>query len=132
MASDNDAPPMSCYNCERDVYRRDIVYDEVPMDLDEGGYEMVPVPVCRDCYREWYGYDCPHCGIPHESASDARYCCERHPSEAPDCPECNRRMELGAWGYDPIEGTTATWAECEACEVGWGAYTGFHDLEESA
>lgn len=125
---------MSCYGCGREAGRRALVQREVPIHDDEGmGYEMVPVPLCRGCVGERFGYDCPQCGLTHDEKDDARYCCQRRPGEAPDCPECGRRMERGAFGYDPATGPTVEWAECEACGIGWGKYTGWHglDAEES-
>ena len=96
----------------------------------ESGYDMVPVPLCNACIGHRFGFECPNCGIHHDSKDDARYCCQRRPGEAPDCTECGRRMKRGAWGYHADGRPTVEWAECEPCNIGWGRFTGWHDLDE--
>ena len=120
----------TCYECDR-TFSRALEQREVHMDKPGGGYDVVPVPMCPECIGQTFGWDCPNCGLHHDSREDAEYCCKRRPGEAPDCPECGRRMERGAWGYSPGEGQTVDWAECEACEIGWGRFTGWHDLNEA-
>lgn len=119
-----------CYDCERTFTFRELGRYEVPMDIGDGmAYEFVPVPLCHRCSRERFGWDCPQCGITHDSEDDAMFCCRRRPGEAPDCLECGRRMKRGAWGYDPVTGPTVEWAECEPCGIAWGRFTGWHDLD---
>lgn len=126
----SDAETMACYDCEREVGRRNLQMTEVMMTHDDGmGYDWVPVPLCPDCIGRRWGYDCPQCGLTHDEKDDARYCCRRRPGEAPDCPGCGRRMERGAWGYDPARGNTVEWAECECCPIAWGRFTGWHRTE---
>lgn len=120
-----------CYDCKRRIDRRNLQPTEVPIHHDDGGYDWVPVPMCPECQGERYGWDCPICGIVHSEKENAKWCCDRHPAEAPDCIECGRRMERGSWGYSPETGHTVDWAKCEACNIGWGSYTGWHDLNES-
>lgn len=118
----------TCYECDRS-FSQPLPQREVMMDIPSGGYDMVSVPMCRDCIHDREGYPCPDCGLLHETADDAEYCCHRDPAEAPDCKECGRRMEVTAKGHDPIEGPSVTVAECEACNVGWGAFTGWFTTE---
>jgi len=116
-----------CYDCGRSLSRRQLAEVEVPMDLDEGGYEFVPVPICPRCNLERNGHPCSHCDELHRTLEAAYKCCVGV-SKTPDCPECGRRMSIGARGFDPAMGHDITWAECDACDVGWGRFTGFHGL----
>lgn len=128
--SDADRPTMACYDCGRELARRDLQTREVVVDHDCGlGYEEVPVPLCRSCIGRRRGYPCPQCGLRHDDKESARYCCRRRPGEAPDCPACGRRMERGAWGHSAATGPTVEWAECECCPLGWGRFTGWERLD---
>lgn len=98
------------------------------MDLPSGGYDMVAVPMCPRCIGERFGYDCPNCGLHYDDRDDAQYCCRRAPGEAPDCPECNRRMKRVSWGYAADGEPTCKVAECEECGVQWGKYTGWNGV----
>lgn len=130
MSEADDWHP-SCYDCEREIPQRHLQPTEVIIHHDEGlGYDWVPVPMCGDCRRRRYGYDCPQCGCTYDSEDDAMFCCRRRPGEAPDCPECGRRMERGAWGYSPDGGPTVEWATCECCPVTWGRFTGWHQTDD--
>lgn len=121
-----------CWDCERRMARRNLQTREVMVTHDDGlGYDMVPVPICPHCIGKRFGYDCPQCGIHHDDRESAEYCCRRRPGEAPDCPECGRRMKRTAWGYAADGEPSVECAECEACGVFWGRFTGFSDLEES-
>ncbi len=129
MSDAEDYQP-SCYDCGRETARRNLQTREVIVTHDEGlGYEEVTVMLCSRCIGERFGYDCPQCGIRHDDKESARFCCERRPSEAPDCRQCGRRMTVGSASYDPATGTSVTWAECECCPVGWGAFTGWELLD---
>jgi hypothetical protein len=120
----------TCVECEREVGRRNLARVEVMQTLPSGGYEYVPMPMCRACRVRLHGHDCLECGTRHLDLEDAALCCEGpQAGEAPDCIECGRRMARGSWGYDPVEGPTVDWAECEACNIGWGKWTGWHDLD---
>ena len=44
-----DQSSIRCFDCERDVSVRSMHRHEVPIDLDEGGYELVEVPLCPGC-----------------------------------------------------------------------------------
>lgn len=123
----------TCFECDR-TFSRPLEQREIHMNKPEGGYDRVAVPLCPSCIGEMFGWDCPQCGIHHDTQEDARYCCERAPGEAPDCIECGRRMERGSWGYHADGRPTCEWAECEACGIGWGRFTGWHypDEEEAA
>jgi len=130
-----DEPGMACYECGRKFRRRALQTREVVVHHDDGlGYEEIPVPLCRACIGERYGFDCPQCGLHHDDKESAQYCCRRRPGEAPDCPACGRRMERGSWGDDPDapEGhqRTVEWAECECCPIGWGRFTGWAELNQ--
>lgn len=125
--SDAEEWEPSCYDCGHQPGYRNLVHREVMMHHDEGmGYDMVPVPLCRACVGRRYGFDCPQCGITHDSREDAVYCCRRRPGEAPDCLGCGRRMKRGAWGHSPETGPSVEWAECECCPIAWGRFTGWH------
>ena len=41
------------------------------------------------------------------------------------------RFTTGEWGYHADGRPTCEVAECEACDVMWGKYTGFEGLEEA-
>jgi len=118
----------TCHECGT-VASSSLPKREIVIDLPSGGYDTVPVPLCRACIGQMFGFECPNCGIRHDSRDDARYCCQRAPGEAPDCRECGRRMERGAWGSHADGRPTVEWAECEACGVSWGRFTGWHDAE---
>ncbi|WP_084157091.1 hypothetical protein [Haladaptatus cibarius] len=66
----------------------------------------------------------------HDSVEDAEYCCQRRPEDAPDCIECGRRIERGAWGTTADGTRTVEFAECEACDIGWGWFAGWHQLDQ--
>ena len=117
----------TCFECETE-FSRALEMREVMMDLPSGGYDMVPVPMCSRCIGERFGWDCPQCGIHHDTKEDARYCCERAPGEAPDCPECGRRMERVSWGFTADGAPTCEVAECEECDVQWGKFTGWNGV----
>lgn len=51
---------------------------------------------------------------------------DRQPGEAPDCRSCGRRMRRTAWGYRADGEPTCELAECDACGMSWGKYTGWH------
>lgn len=122
----------SCYECGRSFSSRHaLAMASVHVDLDEGGYERIDVPMCLDCRKERNGHDCPECGRRYLHLEDAALCCEgRKAGEAPDCPECNRRMKRVSWGYTAGGQPTCEYAVCEACDVGWGKYTGWHNRDE--
>lgn len=120
-----------CAECGDEYARRHLQTVPVMVDLPDGGYEDVPMPVCDHCRGRMYGYDCPHCGINYSEKEEARYCCERAPGEAPDCPGCNRRMERLSWGHHADGRPTCEFAECEDCGIQWGKYTGWHDPEDN-
>ncbi len=120
----------SCYDCGFTPHDPTALGEGmVHIDREDGGYDRVPVPMCRDCRAKRHGHDCPECGETYLMLEDAAKCCDPAPGEAPDCPECGRRMERGSWGYTADGKPTVEWAECEACNIGWGKYTGFHDLD---
>lgn len=125
-----DRPTGDCHDCGSTFLLRDMSRHRVPMDIPSAsGYEMVRVPLCYRCSRQRFGWDCPQCGCVHDTREDAKYCCQRQPGEAPDCIECGRRMERKAWGYTADGKPTVEWAECEACPIGWGRFTGWHKLD---
>lgn len=130
MSETDDPPTIPCYGCDREIRHRRAKKAQVMEHQESGGYTTFQAPFCDRCFHERHGYDCPQCGITHENERDARYCCRRAPEEAPDCPECGRRMEVGAMGYDPMTGSSVTWAACECCPVGWGQFTGFEHTDE--
>lgn len=116
----------SCYDCDRELDRRDLHMRPVIVTHDDGsGYDEVRVPLCPACEGQRFGFECPQCGILHDSKDDAEYCCRRRESEAPDCIECGRRMEVTSMGYSEHRGSSVTTAECECCPVMWGRYTGW-------
>lgn len=130
MSEPDDAQHITCYDCERQVPHRHTRRVETPIHHDDGlGYDMIPVPVCDRCRLKRRGHACEHCGQLHADIEAADRCCVGA-SKAPRCPECSRRMERGSWGYGPDGGMTVDWAECEACGIGWGAWSGFHELDE--
>lgn len=47
------------------------------------------------------------------------------------CPVCCDRMDVGAVGNDPIFGETISWQKCENCQLGWGPFSGYVDLEHT-
>lgn len=121
---------ITCGDCGTDLDRRSAVTREVHVDHEDGlGYDRVPMPLCPNCDLKRHGHDCTHCGRTHRSIEAAADCCVGT-SKAPDCRECGRRMERGAWGYDAAGNQTIEWAECEGCGIGWGAFTGWHDLDQ--
>jgi hypothetical protein len=126
-----DRRGVKCYECERRFRRSAIHMREIIISHDEGlGYEEVPVPMCRDCEGRRFGFECPQCGIRHHDKDDAMYCCRRAPGEAPDCPECGRRMERVSWGATASGEPTCEAAKCEECDVFWGKFTGFETEAE--
>lgn len=130
MSSDDYQP--SCYDCDREMPRRYLQTRPVIIPYDEGlGYDEVPVPLCSRCEGKRFGFDCPNCGLQHDTMDDAQYCCERRPGDAPDCKECGRRMKRGAWGFGADGERSVEWAECEGCNLGWGRFTGWHDLDDA-
>lgn len=114
----------TCYDCDAKLSAREVVRAEVPMDMHDGGYEFVDVPICRRCQLKRHGHPCDHCGELHMDLEAAYRCCVGV-TKAPDCIECGRRMKIGARGYDPLGGDSITWADCECCPVGWGRFTGW-------
>jgi hypothetical protein len=123
----------SCYDCDREAPRRYLQQTEIMDTSGPGiGYEYITVPLCSHCRQQRYGYDCPHCGLTHDTEEDAVFCCRRRPGEAPDCPNCNRRMKRTAWGYTVDGKPTCEFAVCEGCGVEWGKYTGWHKPEDIA
>lgn len=120
----SDAPYAHCVDCEAPLSAREAVKVPVHVDREDGGYDRVPMPACRRCRLKRHGHACDHCGTLHMTIEAAYHCC-MGVSKAPDCPECGRRMEATAWGYDPVEGQTITCAECECCPVFWGRFTQF-------
>lgn len=121
-----------CYDCEREAPRKYLQRREVviPNPPGESGYVEAPVLLCSECIGKRCGYNCPQCGVTHSEKENARYCCKRRPGEAPDCRECGRRMERGAWGVTASGEQTVEWAECEGCGIGWGRFTGWEQLEQ--
>lgn len=113
-----------CYDCGTSLSPPDTIRAEVPIDLDEGGYEFVPVPICPRCDLKRHGHPCDHCGELHRDLEAAARCCVGA-TKAPNCTECGRRMSIGARGFSEIEGHTITWAECECCPIAWGRFTGW-------
>lgn len=128
----------SCYDCERELARRHLQPTEVIDTSGPGiGYERITVPMCGKCRKKRFGFSCPQCGVLHDTQEDAMFCCQRRPGEAPDCPECGRRMERLAWGYTAAGRPTCEFAVCEDCEVEWGKFTGWkkpddEDTQENA
>ncbi|WP_276257175.1 hypothetical protein [Halomontanus rarus] len=116
----------TCHDCEREMHRRNLQMVPVHITNPDGGYERVPMPVCPDCRGRRFGYDCPNCGLTHDDKESAQYCCQRAPGDAPDCRECGRRMEKTAFGFTADGRPTCEFAQCEACDIGWGKYTGWH------
>jgi hypothetical protein len=118
---------MPCWDCGERFERRRLVTREVMDHNDEGmGYEMIRAKVCRACDLKRNGVECDTCGELHLDFEAAMQCCTGPEyGDAPDCPECGRRMKATAKGYDPIDGPSITCAECECCPVFWGAFTGF-------
>ena len=43
------------------------------------------------------------------------------------CPECGELMDVGAVGNP---GENITWQECDDCQIGWGPFTGYVELDE--
>lgn len=116
---------VTCVDCGTEIRHKRATTVEVFDHNDDGlGYTTYQAPACRRCALERRGYECDHCGQLHETNRAAYECCIGD-SKAPDCPECGRRMEIGAAGYGPAEGMSITWAECECCPVGWGRFTGW-------
>lgn len=120
----------SCFDCEREAPRRYLQETAIMDTSGPGiGYETIMVPLCDACRKKRKGHDCPHCGMTHGTEEDAMFCCRRRPGEAPDCPECGRRMQRSAWGYTADGEPTCEYAVCETpdCGVEWGKYTGWHN-----
>lgn len=124
---------MRCYDCAREPGSTPHSRREIVIDSPDGhsGYDVVSVPLCRECIGDRFGHECPICGVPHDSREDARFCCQRRPGEAPDCPHCGRRMQRGAWGTHADGRQTVEWAECECCPVAWGRFTGWHQQDDA-
>jgi hypothetical protein len=122
----------ACYDCgvepgSTSFARREIVVHH-PNEL---GYDVIVVPLCRACIGRRFGHECPTCGLHHDTHEDARYCCQRRPGEAPDCPHCGRRMARGTRGAHADGRPTVEWAECECCPVAWGRFTGWHQQDDA-
>ncbi len=122
---------MKCVDCGTEHDRRDLQMCPVVVDQPDGGYEEIPMPLCHRCRGKRHGYNCPQCGITHDTKRDAEFCCERAPGEAPDCPECGRRMKRTAHGMTADGQPTCEFAECESCGIQWGKFTGWHDPEDT-
>ncbi len=45
-------------------------------------------------------------------------------------PECGRRMKRMSHGMTASGEPTCEFTECETCSIGWGKFTGWHDLSE--
>lgn len=132
--AESDEPYAHCYDCGAGLSARRMTRGVAHVEHADGaGYDRVKVPMCPHCKLKRHGIACSECGQLHRDQEAAYMCCRtpdgRLPGEAPDCKECGRRMERGAWGHGP-HGPTVEWAECEACDIGWGRFTGWHVLDE--
>lgn len=120
----------SCYDCGATFATlANVARVSVHVDREDGGYDRIDVPMCRNCRKRRHGHDCPDCGQRYLLLEDAATCCSPAPREAPDCYRCGRRMERKSWGYGADGEPTVEWAECEDCELGWGRFTGWHQLD---
>jgi len=127
--SDAEDYQPSCYDCGRETERRNLQTREVIVSHDEGS----ATTRCRSC--------CARTVSASASATTARSVASvtttrRAPATAASVGRARRRLSRvrpadvrRSASYDPASGTSVTWAECECCPVGWGAFTGWELLD---
>jgi len=120
---------VACIDCGAEVRRAAASTVTAMSHFDDGGYETFQAPACRRCALKRRGHECEHCGELHMDIEAAMRCCVGE-TKAPDCPECGRRMGVGAAGYHPDHGQEITVAECECCPVMWGRFTGWEMTDD--
>jgi len=80
--TDDDWQP-SCYDCGREMPRRNLQYHPVHIDHDEGiGYDRVNVLICHPCrLHRMPTYQCEHCSEEYPDTTSALECCQARRGE---------------------------------------------------
>lgn len=78
MSDTDDEWRPSCYECGREMARRNLQPTPVHIEHDdEPGYDRVNVPMCHGCRLEMFPtHECEHCGEEYLDISDAVECCQ--------------------------------------------------------
>jgi primosomal protein N' len=75
----------SCYDCEREFSSSSaLVSHPVMFHHDDGGYDMVDVPMCPACRKErMHTHECPECGEEYLDIEGAVMCCPDYEAMQP-------------------------------------------------
>lgn len=76
MTTNDDWSP-SCWDCERELPRRNLNKFPIHIDHDDGiGYERVDVPLCDSCRKDrMHTHECETCGQEWLDLEAAITCC---------------------------------------------------------